>query len=597
MLMQENRSFMHYFATMAGVRGFADPNVQINENGKSVWYQNVSTLTDATDWLLPFWLNYEGGDWHNRTMCMSPGSNEWLPTQEGMNNGTMDQWAVSCTPQAWGYFKREDIPFHYAMADAWTVGDMYTAGVMSATDPNRWMWQSGSINVPGGPQPLGAGGVVLDDNQTPGCEGTNLNCVPLDWPPTAEIYDKAGVDWRGYMNEYDYVTNNGLFYFKSMQEAATNSSLYERGLAFSDRNSLEGFYADAANGTLPEVSWIFPPGAVNEHPPHTPGDGAWFMKKIVDAVTHGPNWDSTVLIICYDEGGGFGDPIWPYHSPRGTAGEWLEDPYGELGYTFAGPGIRVPIFIISPWTRGGKVFTEHTDHNSQILFVEEFLKAKGYENVVTAQMSEWRRNHMSNLLNAFDWDNPDYSVPSLPQAPHPYTDSDGEIVGTYVACEAYYSDVVPTIPYGNQTLEDALYYEDGFKSVRGNLTEGRYLVFEIDGYALAAEEESKSSNDKVTVTAATSTHEGLAQRWVLHVEETGTTHFTISSALDGRYIGAEGKLVTDANDAVLFDIAYIGGGKYTITVVSSGKHLYANKNGVSFNGQVVSFDVYSVTYH
>lgn len=65
------------------------------------------------------------------------------------------------------------------------------------------------------------------------------------------------------MNEYNYVTNNGLFYFSEFQNAPVNSSLYQRGLAFSDENSLDGFYAAAANGTLPEVSWIFPPGAVN----------------------------------------------------------------------------------------------------------------------------------------------------------------------------------------------------------------------------------------------------------------------------------------------------------------------------------------------
>lgn len=140
------------------------------------------------------------------------------------------------------------------------------------------------------------------------------------------------------MDEYNYVTNNGLFYFAEFQNAAEDSSLYTRGLAFSDENSLDGFYAAAGNGTLPEVSWIFPPGAINEHPPHTPSDGAWFMKTIVDAVTHGPNWNATILLICYDEGGGYGDPVYPYHSPEGTAGEWFDDPYGDFGYTFSGPG-------------------------------------------------------------------------------------------------------------------------------------------------------------------------------------------------------------------------------------------------------------------
>lgn len=107
--------------------------------------RNVSTLTDATDYLLPYWLNYLGGDWPNRTQCLSPGSNLWLPTQAAFNGGLNDMWAVgvqssldpnlaqltslcwqtSSAPQAWGYYKREDIPFHYALADTFTVADHY----------------------------------------------------------------------------------------------------------------------------------------------------------------------------------------------------------------------------------------------------------------------------------------------------------------------------------------------------------------------------------------------------------------------------------------------------------------------------------------
>lgn len=481
------------------------------------------------------------------------------------------------------------------------------------------MWQSGSINVPGGPQPLGSGGVVLDDNQTPGCEDENLNCVPLQWPATAEYYDAAGVDWRGYMDEYDYVTNNGLFYFAAFQDAANDSSLYQRGLAFSDENSLDGFYSAAANGTLPEVSWIFPPGAVNEHPPHTPSDGAWFMKKIVDAVTKGPNWRSTVLIICYDEGGGYGDQVYPYHSAKGTEGEWFDDPYGKLGYTFSGPGkrksgleqldfelirifagVRVPIYIISPFTRGGKVFTEWSDHNSQILFVEEYLKAKGYSNITTDQMSDWRRNHMSNLLNAFDFENPDYSIPDLPDSPHPYTDVDGNIVGTYIPCEATYSDVVPPVPYGQQTLEDALYYEDGYKQVLGYLTKGHYLVFEANNHALS---NPGNNSTRLAATAASDDHESISQRWIIHAlsdagpGDAAFGKYTITSALDGRYVRGDGKLTGEEEDASTFDIAYVGGGEYTLAG-PDGQYLTVTSAGdIQLAAKAVRYTVYSVTYH
>lgn len=101
---------------------------------------------------------------------------------------------------------------------------------------------------------------------------------------------------------------------------------------------MASFQAMAANGTLPEVSWVFPPGSLQEHPPETPKDGAWFLNQYVSAAINGKNWNETVFIINYDEAGGWGDAVMPLISPEGTPGEWFEDPYGELGYTFSGPG-------------------------------------------------------------------------------------------------------------------------------------------------------------------------------------------------------------------------------------------------------------------
>lgn len=127
-----------------------------------------------------------------------------------------------------------------------------------------------------------------------------MNCLPLQWPAFAQYLDEAGVDWRSYQNSWDWATNNGLFYFQAFQEAANDSSLYQRGLAFDGDNSLDSFKASAANGTLPEVSWVFPPGALQEHSPNTPNDGAWFINQVVDAAIHGKNYKETIVMINYD---------------------------------------------------------------------------------------------------------------------------------------------------------------------------------------------------------------------------------------------------------------------------------------------------------
>jgi phospholipase C len=129
---------------------------------------------------------------------------------------------------------------------------------------------------------------------------TNLDCLPLQWPAYAQYLDEAGVDWRSFQESYNWATNSGLFYFEAFQQAAVNSSLYERGLAFDGENGFDSFKAKAANGTLPEVSWVFPPGALQEHPPETPKDAAWFMNEIVSAAINGPNYNETIILINYD---------------------------------------------------------------------------------------------------------------------------------------------------------------------------------------------------------------------------------------------------------------------------------------------------------
>ncbi|KAH0147047.1 phosphoesterase-domain-containing protein, partial [Aureobasidium melanogenum] len=164
LFMQENRAFDHYFGTMAGVRGFADPNVHYNNN-RSVFHQDVnSTLTNKTDTLLPFYLNYLGGNWSEATQCLIAGNNGWDSNHGALNADRNNKWALANTPWSWGYFKRADLPVHFAIAEGWTVGDMYQESVIASTNPNRVTWISGSINAPGSPQTPSEGGIVIDNN-------------------------------------------------------------------------------------------------------------------------------------------------------------------------------------------------------------------------------------------------------------------------------------------------------------------------------------------------------------------------------------------------------------------------------------------------
>jgi phospholipase C len=145
--------------------------------------------------------------------------------------------------------------------------------------------------------------------------------------------------------------------FTQYQNAGPDDPLTKYGNSYP---GLDKFYSDAEAGNLPQVSWIVGPAELSEHVPYLPRDGAWLQKKVVDSVVHGAAYNSTVVMISYDgmsiltsdcnqklfngrisETGGWGDHVTPFHSPPGTAGEWLDvenDVFGHLGQTYTGPG-------------------------------------------------------------------------------------------------------------------------------------------------------------------------------------------------------------------------------------------------------------------
>ena len=166
-------------------------------------------------------------------------------------------------------------------------------------------------------------------------------------------------------------------------------------------------------------------------------------------------------------------------------------------------------------------------------------------------------------------------------------------------CSQHYSGhcsrggYAPPIPYGEQTEDDALFFEDGFKRVRGYLTEGHYLVIESNGHALTNEGVEK----QFTATEASDRHDDIHQRWVLHaLEEEGTT-FHITSALDGKYISQHSSLSNSESGAQVYNITYAGEGEYHFQK-ENGKYLNIDEEGkLSFDHDPIGYKLFSVTYH
>ncbi|MHB1740407.1 MAG: alkaline phosphatase family protein [Actinomycetes bacterium] len=268
-------------------------------------------------------------------------------------------------------------------AAPFTICDRYHCSVLGPTNPNRLYVWTGTID-PGGHH----GGPVINNAETP----------PYTWTTYPERLEAAGVSWRIYQQADNY-DDNPLAWFRQYQQAPQSSSLYRNGLA---TRPAEAFAEDVRAGNLPQVSWIITPAAESEHPSYLPAAGAVAISRTLEALAAARNvWQSTVVLLTYDENDGFFDHVLPPTAPLGTPDEFV-------GGLPIGPGIRVPMLVISPWSQGGWVASEQFDHTSILQFLERRF------GVEEPNISEWRRRTCGDLTSAFDFAHPSASFPSLP---------------------------------------------------------------------------------------------------------------------------------------------------------------------------------------
>ncbi|ORX57960.1 phosphoesterase-domain-containing protein, partial [Hesseltinella vesiculosa] len=452
LFMQENRSFDTYYGTMAGVTGFGDPNIGVQSNGLNLLYQPCSASSDTkngTKYLLPY--NLQG----NRAGCTAGGSNAWGPNHKAINGGKNDNWPNGNSPASMGYLTRSEIPFQFSLAESFTILDNYHQSVTSSTNPNRAFWLSGTIVSPNT-------GYVLEDNN---------EVIGLDWQTYPEALTNANVTWQVYQDS-DNFDDNPLAWFSYWRNLPDGPEK-QKGLGFL---GLQTFYDQAANGTLPEVSIIVGPTELSEHPDNTPMAGAWLQQQVVNAVTTSPLYNQSVLLINYDESGGFFDHVVP---PQMPSSSWVTD--WTLQSVPYGLGPRVPMTIISPYHRGGHVFSEVADHSSCLQFLEEWVGKlpDGSYAAPAVNLDPWFRSTSSNLVSSFNFANPDFSVPSMPTVAKPAQTSAGKWDPTEM-CENL-TDPKTTPPYGKQTYPVV---ETGAKSLRGNHVTKRRVTFVKDGSAI-----------------------------------------------------------------------------------------------------------------
>jgi phospholipase C len=292
---QENHSFDHFFGMHARLpRGYGIP---------SGW-QNSGVA--------PFPLrtpNDDGAD----------PDHSWPACHTAYAHGKMTGFVAAGGRTAMGYLTPSALRFYYSLVAESTLCAEYFCGVLADTLPNRMVLYSGT-----------SGGIT--DDVAP-ANGT------IGWPCITHLLESAMVTYKNYNfhcpQNYSYLS----LWRGNDRDPRLNQSSAQ-------------FFEDCRKGTLPNVSWIEKQPPYDEHPPADVRIGEHMMERIIRAVRRSPQWESTVILHTYDEGGGFFD----HRPPREL------DAFGS--------GIRVPMIVISPLARRGHVDTTYSDHASVLKLIE-----------------------------------------------------------------------------------------------------------------------------------------------------------------------------------------------------------------------------------
>lgn len=423
-LMQENRSFDHYFGTLRGVRGFDDRNAVELPSGATM-FQQPGPLGAGAVW--PFSVREAASAQEQDLQYIGALDHSWSGGGAAWHGGWSDRWVTAKTAATMAYYDRRDIPLQYELADTFTVCDAYHSSIHSSTSPNRNHLVSGWTGF----EPVGGGRAVNND-----CYAEDVH-PGYTWTTYPERLEEAGHSWRVYQ-EWDNYTNNNLEFFARFKDVAKKAlaevagarnmtafygrmtdadeagrahltaqlakglatlsdgerSLFDRALHRGEPGTTaDEFAADVAAGKLPEVSYLVPAEIDCEHPGgSSPVQSAHFVYKVLDALGRHPDvWRHTALFLTYDENDGFFDHVPPPVPAEGESEEerWQGSPTGL--------GMRVPMTVISPWSVGGYACSEVFDHTSIIRFLEKWTGVR------EPNISEWRRSVTGDLTSAFDF--------------------------------------------------------------------------------------------------------------------------------------------------------------------------------------------------
>ncbi len=392
-MVQENRSFDQYFGQLSAYwqsNGFPAQSFDgIPVNASNPTFDGTSTVnsyhvrTACIENLSPSW-NEGHVDWNRQNPTSSPATMDGFvfTAAKYAQNPPPEDAPISDTAgiRAMGFYDGSDLNYYYFMASNFATSDRWFSPVMTRTQPNRLFLLAATS----------AGHV---------------------YPPTATLSNQtifgllqnAGVSWK------IYETDPGTTYLKNFQPFASQHS--------ANVVPVSQYMTDVQNGTLPAVAMI--EGGYNsgldEHPKNNVQTGAAYVEGLINALMKSPSWKDSVFILTYDEAGGLYDHVAPMPavSPDGIPpsdlqpGDICTGGSGGANCDFTVTGFRVPMIVISPFTK--KNFVSHTpaDYTAIAKLIETRFKLTPLTKRDAAQM---------DMTEFFDFKNVPWATPPSPPA-------------------------------------------------------------------------------------------------------------------------------------------------------------------------------------
>jgi len=404
-MMQENRSFDHYFG-------------HLNEYRASLGLStDVDDLSNAGTVSMPSW-NGTGNisPYHLQTQCLGDLTPSWQESHNMVNLSSPDEGKWGNPPpmngfasmqggyaehdpssggfdvagmRALGYYTSTDIPFYYWAATTFATSDRWFSPALTRTQINRMYLLAATSN--GYAYPGGSG----DPTHPPLNMGSDKSIF--------QLLQENNISWK------IYVTDNYVAGDLSHMDTYENYFPWAFGYVgnFADAST---FATDAANGTLPQVAMIeggYTESYSDEHPQNPIDKGAQYTRSMVQALMSSPSWSSSVFFITYDEGGGFYDHVPPVSmpSPDGIKPHLAPgDPTGDFDTT----GFRVPLMVISPFTIPGYVSHNNADFTAMLKFIETRFSLPPLTKRDAAQI---------DMTEFFDWSAPNLASTNPPAQP------------------------------------------------------------------------------------------------------------------------------------------------------------------------------------